>query len=329
MRFVVIGCGSIGRRHAKNLQHLGHEVVGADVLAANRQWMQENLRIKCADSAKSALASAPDAALICTPTSTHVKLAMDALAAGCDVFIEKPISNSLSGIAALQKEAKKRKAIVLCACNLRFSTALMRIRELVDSGAIGKILYARMQYGNYLPSLRPGDYRKTYAAKKGEGGIVLDDVHEIDYARWLMGEPEEVSCMAGNVSSLGLQSEDTADLLLRFRSGAIASLHTDYFQRAYQRTCELIGEFGTIAWQDHKGELSYYLDREKEKGWQAEKLPVAGYENDMYVKEMRHFAACVERKESPMCGIAEAAVVLKIALAANKASAQGKAVKIK
>src|SRR3989338_9283296 len=100
MKFLVVGCGSIGRRHAKNLLALGHKVIATDVIAGSRDKLGQELGVKTFCLFSQAIAQKPDAALICTPPATHLALARKALAAGCHVFIEKPVSHTLSGIDA-------------------------------------------------------------------------------------------------------------------------------------------------------------------------------------------------------------------------------------
>jgi predicted dehydrogenase len=75
-----------------------------------------------------------------------------------------------------------------------------------------------------------------YTAKRETGGgIILDASHELDYIRWLLGEVREVFCFAGKLSSLEVETEDTAEIVLRFENGAMAGVHLDFVQRAYSR----------------------------------------------------------------------------------------------
>ena len=151
MKFLVIGCGSIGRRHAKNLLSLGHKVIATDVSADGRKKAEAELGIKTFPSLAAALAQKPDAALVCTPPSTHIELAKKALLSGCHAFIEKPVSDSLGGIDALEKLAKMKKKKVQIGYNLRFAPGLAKLKELLDSGKYGKVLSGRVIFAQYLP----------------------------------------------------------------------------------------------------------------------------------------------------------------------------------
>jgi predicted dehydrogenase len=115
-----------------------------------------------------------------------------------------------------------------------------------------------------------------------------------------------------------IDTEDSAALLLRFENGAIGEVHLDYVQRVYSRTCQIIGEEGTIHWDYTAGQVRWYSARSKD--WQCFDNPPGWESNEMYLDEMRHFLNCLARRAVPEQNLLEAARVLAIALAA-KASA--------
>ncbi|MEM2618817.1 MAG: Gfo/Idh/MocA family oxidoreductase [Candidatus Hadarchaeales archaeon] len=196
---------------------------------------------------------------------------------------------------------------------------------MLEREEVGKILSARAEVGQYLPDWRPWqDYRKSYTAQKRlGGGIILDGSHELDYMRWLLGEVREVSCMAGKLSRLEVDTEDTAEVLLRFRSGAMAAVHLDFIRHDYTRNCELIGEKGTIIWNYPDRLVKVYV---RGKPWRT--LKVGGDPNEMYIQEMKHFIRCVRGEEKPLVSGEEGKKTLEIALAAKKAAQTGRIVKI-
>ena len=232
MRFVVLGAGSIGRRHLANAVALGHTIAavhdpdGARLLEAGQIAGGPAV---LTTSEREALAVDADAALVCSPPDVHVTQARAAVARGRHVFIEKPLSHTLDGVDALVAEATRAGRAVLVGCNLRFVPSLRRVKRLLDDGRIGTPLSARAHCGYYLPYWRPHtDYRRGYAAHQSTGGgIILDAIHELDYLRWLLGEPREVFCYADKVSRLEIDTEDSADILLRFDGGAVGNVHLD------------------------------------------------------------------------------------------------------
>ncbi|HET7910704.1 MAG TPA: Gfo/Idh/MocA family oxidoreductase, partial [Pseudolabrys sp.] len=114
---------------------------------------------------------------------------------------------------------------------------------------------------------------------------------------------------------LEIDTEDTAAMLLRFDNGALGEVHLDYVQRAYSRSCQIIGDEGTIRWDYGAGQVRWYSARSQE--WSVFANPDGWEANQMYVDEMAHFLRCVERAQAPESSVFEAAEVLRIALAAK------------
>lgn len=324
MKMLVVGCGSIGRRHIKNILSLGHEVAGVDLNAEYRKWVEENLKIKAYGNVKEAIgAERPQACFVCTPPSSHISIANFALDNGLDVFIEKPISNSLDGIDELIAKAKKKGLKVAVGYNLRFNKGVRKVKELLDSGKIGKPLYARIIVAQYLPDWRPWqDYRKSYTSNKSMGGgVLLDCSHELDYARWLLGEAESVTCIAKKVSKLEVETEDDAEVILELKNGAVANIHMDFVRRGYKRGCEIAGEKGNIDFVF--GEKIELFDGETKE---TKAFDIKADPNEMYIEETKHFVDCVQHKKEPLVSAEEGRRTLLLALRAKEAAEKRKTV---
>lgn len=323
MRFLVVGTGSIGTRHCRNLSALGHQIVAWDSDPARLREAEALPSVKGVLSLAHGLGMQLDGTLICTPPASHIPLVRRALEAGAHVFVEKPLADAAGEVPALLDEAGRRKRLLLVGLNLRFLKSLKRVKSLLDAGRIGKIYSARAQFGFYLPAWRPGrDYRENYAVQAAlGGGILLDAIHELDYLSWFFGDVTEVFCTTGHWSDLAGDTEDLAEVTLRFSSGVLAQVHVDYLRRAYRRDLEVIGQDGVIVWDygahtvtvcgaetDGPGEHTVETDRESE---------------EMYVEEMRHFVRCIEGREVPLVDGRQALRSLRIAEAA-KVSAAGR-----
>lgn len=327
MRILVIGCGSIGERHIRNLKAISAgDIIACDTDQKRLSAIGKKYKIQVCTDLRRALGKNVDAALVCTPPSTHVPIARKVVEHGAHVFIEKPLSNSLKGASELIELAKKKKLVVFVGYNLRFHPGLNLVKKILDRREIGRILSARAEFGQYLPDWRPWqDYRRSYTAKrKLGGGIILDGSHELDYIRWLLGEVEKISCVAGKVSHLKVDVEDTAEITLKLRSGAIVGIHLDFVRRDYARNCELIGDRGSIVWNYPDRLVKVYSARGKR--WRT--FRVGGDPNEMYLQEMKHFIRCVQGREKPLVSGEEGKKTLEIALAARRAAETGKTVKI-
>jgi predicted dehydrogenase len=323
--FLVVGCGSIGKRHIRNLLALGAGHVLAFDVRDDRRDEAAALGAEAVRDMDDAWRSTPDAVLVATPPSTHVPVALDAARRGCHLFVEKPLADRWDGVDELVAEVRARKLVCLVGCNLRFHPALLELRRLLEGGAIGRALGARIEFGQYLPDWHPWeDYRETYSARRSlGGGVILDAIHELDYATWLLGPVSAVTAFAGHISALEIDTEDVAAILLRFDSGAIGEVHLDYVQRAYSRSCHLYGEDGSLEWDFRAGVRAYSAASGE---WQQYPLPDAWDPNSMYVEELRHLLRCLAGSERPALDAEGAAEVLRIALAARASAAAGRTV---
>lgn len=323
---LVVGAGSIGRRHMRNLQALGyHQLAACDLNLERLQPIVEELDIQPFIDYEQALKILkPQVVLICTPPIYHIPQARRAVDFGAHVLIEKPVSYTMDGVDELNHAAMQSKRVIQVAYNLRFHPGLQKIKALVYAGHIGKVLWGHVEVGQYLPDWRPWqDYRQSYTAQKRlGGGIILDASHEIDYVLWMLGMPSELTCMAGKVSSLDVDVEDCATILLRFADYTQIDIHMDFVQRSYTRSCKLVGETGTIEW-------NFTSDTIRVGG--ADRNESLSYEfspNDMYVAELEHFFKCIDGQAIPMATLQESAQTLDIVLAAYRSAAQREWVQI-
>lgn len=328
-RFLVVGCGSIGKRHIGNLLGLGAgEIWGYDEVADRRAELAQLPGARVAATAEEAWASDPDVVVVATPSSLHLPVAIAAVERGCHLFVEKPLADTYAGVQSLLELLRRRPAVSLVACNLRFHPGLLVVKRLLDDGAVGRVVTAQAQFGQYLPDWNPQrDYRNTYNARRDlGGGIILDAIHEIDYLQWLLGDVHSVACFAGTLSHLEIETEDTASLLLRFSAGQIGEVHLDYVQRSYTRTLQIVGDEGTIRWDYSLGETRLFSASTKE--WRVYTDPPDWQPNQMYVDQMTHFISCLDGRERPAQDAFDAARALRIALAAKQSAASQQIVRL-
>jgi len=326
MKALIIGCGSIGCRHLRNLLDLTDrdvEIIAYRQRGDDAEVMKREFGLRTFFNRVEALAERPDFALITNPTSLHVPVAIEAARSGCHLFIEKPLSHSLDSVDKLLDLIRERDLIAFVGFNMRFHRGLQLVKRVLEEERIGRVLSIRAQVGQYLPDWRPGqDYRRSYSARRAlGGGVILDLIHELDYVRWLVGEVNQVTCFAGHISSLEIETEDVAEILLHFENGAIGNVHMDCIQRFPSRTCRIVGKEGVITWDYYANEVRLF---EADRGdWQV--FCQKGFKrNDMYRAEMQHFLACLEGHEKPAVDVEEGARILRLALAARESAETGK-----
>lgn len=328
MKILIVGLGSIGRRHFRNLRALGE----------NDLVLLRSLKATLPDDelvgfpVETDLASAlknhrPDAVIVANPTALHLDIAIPAAEAGCHLLMEKPISGSLERVDQLVAAAKLSGSRILVGFQFRFHPTLRKAADLISSGALGKVLTVHAHWGEYMPNWHPWeDYRRTYAAREDLGGGVIRTLtHPLDYVRWLVGEVTEVRALSGHVSPLELDVEDVAEIGLRFASGAIGGVHVNYVQRPPVHRLEIVGTQGTLRWDNADSGLFFHRVSQAFGTTLADPpapameqfVPPEGFErNLMFMEQMKHFLAIVRGEVEPVCTLKDGVRALELALEA-------------
>ena len=329
MRGLVVGGGSIGRRHLQNLKLLGVDCLAAVETDPDRRTaLCSELQIESFEELNAGFDWAPDFVVLATPTHLHGEQTLTILERGLPVFVEKPLCHTPEFLQRISDAVERRRVVSLVGCNMRFHPGPAQVKGLLAQNRIGRILFARLQVGSYLPGWRPAqDYRTNYAAKEETGGgCILDCIHEIDLATWYLGKVQEVSSMCGKLSSLEISTEDVAALTCRHESGALSEIHLDYVQRTYERNCQISGEQGSIFWDFNDGHVRLFDVVTRE--WTTLPRP-AGWElNQMYVDEMKHFLECVRDERQAVLPISGAVSVMQVAFGAKASAREGRRVAI-
>lgn len=319
-KFLFAGCGSIGRRHIRNLKALGScKILAYRVRNEDLGDFGRQNDIQVFQDLEKALAEKPEAVFVTNPTRFHLSIAKAAAEKNCPIFIEKPISHTLEGVDDFIRLCRQKRITVMLGYKMRFHPSIRLIKSLLEKKIIGRVIWARAHYGGYLPDWHPWeDYRRMYSSKKElGGGVVLDASHEIDYLYWLLGDVGEVKAFTGKLSNLEIDTEDTAEISLRFKSGALGNIFLTYAQRPESRSCEIVGDEGSIQWdQDSKRVRLYEASKRK---WEEFLEPEMFDPNQIFVDELREFLSAIEEKREPIHSIEDSKRVLEIALAARGA----------
>lgn len=319
MNILIVGTGSIGRRHFQNLYALGfrklavvrskHRMDGpqSEFFAKYRPRVFYNL--------VTALREKPDAVLVCNPTSLHVRAARAAIRAGAHVFIEKPISHSRSGVAGLLREARRQKRILYVGYHFRHNPLLKTVKRLLDSGKLGKLHSARFVSGEYLPGWHPWeDYRKGYAARRDlGGGVVLTQSHDLDLIYWFFGKPRLVGADVRSSGELDIPVDDIAVITFATPRCPVVVSHLDYLSRPPVKEFTISGSRGRFEWDYHGNFLRLVFANGKAR---TIKPPASFERNDMYVTEIKDFLRCIRQGRKPETDGQAGAAVLEMALGA-------------
>jgi predicted dehydrogenase len=344
MKVLIVGLGGIGQRHVRNLRTLlGSEV---DIIAYRTRRLrqvltdqlqiepgtdlEEKYQIQAYEDLDRALAQRPDAAFICNPSSRHMPVALSAAKAGCHLFIEKPLSHSYDGVEELISLVEDHHLVALIGYQMRFHPCLQHLHSLIRQQTIGRVLAARVEVGEYLPGWHSyEDYRQMYASRRDlGGGAILSQIHELDYLYWLFGMPRRVFALGGHLSSLEIDVEDTASILMEYMVDGLpvpVHVHQDYVQRPPSRTCQVIGDQGKILLDFHGPSVKIFDG----VGQLAESRAFEGFQrNQLFLDELKHFLACVKGDETPKVTVRDGGQSLRMALAAKESLATGDVVRL-
>ncbi len=327
MKVLIAGYGSIGKRHFNNLRALG--VKDFVFLRSNNSTLDvsELAGYPVEHNIEAALAHKPDAVVVSNPTALHLDIAIPAAAQGCSLLMEKPISHSLEHVNELRQAAAAGGSRILVGFQWRFHPTLQKAAEILQSGQLGRVLSARVHWGEYLPNWHPyEDYRKGYSARADlGGGVVLTLCHPFDYLRWLLGEVDSLWATLGHSGELEIAVEDQAEIGLQFASGAVGGVHLDYVQKPPSHTLQIVCSQGRLEWNADSGTLLQILA----SGEQREVTLDAGFErNHLFIDQTRHFLEVAQGSVAPLCTLQDGIRALEIALAAHRSHEQGARVEL-
>ncbi|KAF0144489.1 MAG: hypothetical protein FD156_1793 [Nitrospirae bacterium] len=247
MKALVVGCGASGKRHINNLIKLD-SIESISVYTKNKQCLKGlkgDGKINIINTLDSIEA---DFALIANETCKHIDTALFLAAKGMDLFIEKPLSHNQDKTEELKKIAKKKKIKIFVGYNLRYLGAMKYVKDKLSGKIIGDLYFARIEVGQFLPSWRPDrDYRDSYSASEAKGGgVALDLSHEVDYMRYLFGDPCTWKVLKARVSKLEIDSDDVFEGIYRYDNNFICNVHMDYLQKDKKREIRIVGSEGML-----------------------------------------------------------------------------------
>lgn len=341
MKFLIAGLGSIGRRHFRNLISLGEKDI--ILLRTRKATLPDNELTNYpveTDIHEALTKHKPDAVIVSNPTSLHLDIAIPAAETGCAILLEKPVSHSTERLDVLQNTAQKTGSKILVGFQFRYHPTINKARELIQTNAIGKILTTHVHWGEYLPQWHPWeDYRQSYAARAElGGGVIVTLTHPLDYLRFLLGNIVSLHSFNGHISPLEINVEDVAEISLKFSTGAIGSVHLNYFQRPPVHRFEIVGTQGALHWDNADGILhlqkapaDFGTYSTQSPAMEEERFsPPSQFErNHLFLSQTQHFLEVARGNENPICTLEDGIFALQMALAAYESQRTGKVISMK
>jgi predicted dehydrogenase len=314
-RFAIIGCGLIGRKR------LGALPAGAFAAACDLDLARAEQIVALAgcgfatnDAGRVFADPSIDAVIVCTLNSALAPLALEAIRAGKHVLIEKPGAIRVDELEALSAEAQARQVLVRIGYNHRFHPALRKARELIETGALGDLMFLRGRYGH---GGRLG-YEKEWRAdpKLSGGGELIDQgVHLIDLAHWFLGD---FATVEGHATTYFWQMpvDDNAFLSLRTAAGQTAWLHVSCTEWKNLFSLEIYGRTAKLHLEGLGGSygverLSYYKML-PEMGPPETTVFEYPRGDDSWRLEMAEFCEDIRLGRTPQPGLREGLATLRV-----------------
>jgi predicted dehydrogenase len=252
----------------------------------------------------------PDAAIVATPNVLHVPVALDCVASGIPVLVEKPIADNVEDARRLSEAARTAGVPLLVGHQRRHNPIIRRARQLIHDGVLGRLVSATVM----AMFLKPDRYFDTaWRRQPGGGPVLLNLIHEIDMLRFLYGEIASIQSVTSNTVR-GFEVEDTAAIVLRFANGALGTItlsdtaaspwswdlaagENPVFFKPDVETHFFCGTEGSVTLP--KLNLWRYPGA---RGWHEPiaAKPIGIEPADPYTEQLRHFAAVIRGTEEPV-----------------------------
>jgi predicted dehydrogenase len=305
---VVVGLGSIGRRHARLLKARGDlEVCACEPNEETARLAMDELgQLALYPTYGEALASGPDMVLIATPHHLHCEQTVQALAQDMHVLCEKPMSDNLADARRMQAAAEASQAILNIGFSLHFHPVLNRLKDLIRAGMLGTVLQLHYWVGTYITLVNSGS---RYQAQM-EGALLMDYAHQPDALFWLLGErPAGVYMAASQGGNLPHSSNPNfLSMVCDYRSPLVTTIELNYVQMPQRHSCEVVGDEGWALCDMDRGTIR--IGNRVAQSVVQETLPIEV--DRIYQLEHQAFLDAVDGERAPASPASEAIVSMEI-----------------
>ena len=321
----LIGCGNMGSGLASACSKLeGATVVGvADPVAENAGKLADELNARAFDDHRDLLAEDIDAVIVAVPNFRHAEVSIAAAESGKHVFCEKPMALTIDECDEMIQAAKANRVKLMVGHVLRYLPVFSKMKEIIDSGILGEpfsIYVSRLGGGSWG---NPQSWRMKAAMC---GGMLYElNVHELDYMRYICGDVDSVSALMGNYMQFDTRDyEDTAHVMLKFRSGAIGTLMAGQCSSMGGYEGKIHCRKGTMHFDNGRRLVTY-----KAFSGEPVKLEAEDMKTEPGVgRELRYFVEAITEDKEPAVPGEEGRKVIEIVQAAYISAREGRDVKL-
>lgn len=324
---LVIGAGSIGKRHLRNCYNsLGCKVSAVDPRQDRLAEAAEQVKL---ENAYKDLAAIPlpiqdiDGVVIATPPKFHYEQCLFAIENELPIFLEKPGTKYAQESELLQQHPKFDNNKLLLGYCYRWWPSIQRLKEILDNSHkwVGNPLSANMIITANLLDWHPWEPYKDFflANKELGGGALLDENHFVDLMIWFWGMPQAIFAKLDTLGDFDIDVEDNCEMIFRY-DGFRVAMHLDMLARPHEKSIIVRGSKGSLRWNttnDYSINDILY-SKSIQNVWKKE--PFVFDRNDMFISEAKEFLAIIDGKVQPSCTLQDGINVLKLVEGCKRSS---------
>tara|TARA_B100001250_G_C19816402_1_gene798660 strand:+ start:2990 stop:3985 length:996 start_codon:yes stop_codon:yes gene_type:complete len=292
-KILIIGGGSIGKRHIKNLQFLGYKNIFCLKRKHDKKF-ENKFNVKVLSTYQEGNKYQFDIIFICTPSSLHIDDLKFCFNQDSHIFIEKPMVTNQESYQYLK--SLKFKKIFFIGFMLRYHPLIKKIKSFISN--IENIFYSRFEFGSYLPNWPYESYKDSYVAKIDLGGGVINTIcHEMDLALYFFGVPNSIFSKKINSNIINIEAEDLSDSIFSYKNH-LCSLHIDLLQKDFYRRIFIQSKDFNI----HCDLFNNILSIKNLNDGSNNEEKINDFEiNNLYIDELRHFFELIKNNNTDHC----------------------------
>ena len=327
---LVVGSGSIGKRHLRNFKSLGCEVSAVDprqdrLDEANEQAELQNRYTSLNQSADF---KKFDGVVIATPPRFHYHQCLQLAKSGLPILLEKPGTTTLGQSKVLADSSPNKFLLAYC---YRWWPSIIKLREYIQTGKIGRCLNANFTISAHIEDWHPWEnYRDFFLANKWlGGGALLDENHFVDLMIWFWGMPRQVIARLDKISDFEIDVEDNVDIIFIYDNGLRVTMHLDLLGRPHEKSIMVRGDEGTLKWYSSIDYKANRIDFAQTMDGSKTKSDNFTFDrNSMFIWEAEEFLDMIDGKAKPSCTLQDGIKVLELIEACFESSRSGRAVNV-
>lgn len=322
---LIIGSGSVGKRHAKNLKELGCKISCMDPRADRCEDLKNEVPLV---SWYTDLNDIPEevnfnGVIIASPTAFHKEHTLWGIKSKIPVLLEKPAAMTAEEAYQIREAASEHIVPIVLGYSWRWWPPLQEVRKLIASNTIGSLRHVQFHMSAHLADWHPWEpYQSFFMSKKAlGGGALLDESHWIDLMIWFLGNPDKITGHVSKISDLEIETDDNVDIICSYKDVNV-TIHLDLYGRPHEKFIRFVGENGTLLWSANPNRISICKDADQH--WETHDFN--NERNDMFIGVAKEFMSVLNGGSPQTCTFDDGVKVMELIEAVRSSSNTGKTI---